>query len=199
MTKKLAWMFFIPIIMISCKRNELVTPDLKKPSESMEVMRSTPPEVDYFFNNTKVSSSSLNLEDTTLNVIINNGEDGKVSIFAYSTLAGYVSKGNSLGLNLQLYLTIEANLRNYAQSIGAIDLFDQTGVVDPAYTAYEAAYLASIPQVEAGQSNKTVVGGVWFDDIWSGTSPSTIYPSVSPFMLFGAWSNRVSSFTPLFL
>ena len=99
-------------------------------------LRSSAPICEYYFNNARVAVDSYSLEDTTLNLIIQRVNDDTLLFFSYSNLSGYINKGTDLGLNLQKVLEIENDLQSYAQSIGAINLYDSTGVIDARYTAF---------------------------------------------------------------
>ncbi len=191
-------MLLISLLFVKCSKTDLTTQEQSKDYRSESAPIFSTPTVNYYFNGQIVQAAAIDFEDSTLNILISKSDGEQVSIYAYTTENDYIKKGNELGLNLTLQLKIEKDLSNYADSIGAIALYDNTGVVDAAYTAFETSYLANIPQIEAMLINKSSIGGVWFDDIWSGTKPSTIYPSVSALMWFGAWQNRVSSFVPLF-
>lgn len=194
--------FFLCILSIflleyCSKKDSLIQQEVLSNNSENLVYDTTTPTIFYYRDNKKVLENGVDFEDSTLNILISKSSDNVISVNAYTNEVKYITKGIELGLDLQLQLKIEKDLRNYADSIGAITLFDTTGIIDPAYTSYEATYLASIPKIASSETNRTLNGGVWYDNIQP-SSPSTIYPGVSVAMWFGAWQNRVSCFVPRF-
>jgi hypothetical protein len=190
------------MLLVSCSKGRIEEEPTIEPTKTIVTetnsLRFSAPICEYYFNNARVAEDTYSLEDTTLNLIIQKVSDEKIIFFSYSSLAAYLQKGTELGLNLQKVLEIENDLQSYAQSIGAIDLYDNTGVIDARYTAFEEKYINDIPNYKEGQ-NKGILAGTWFDKSSPNTTPRTLYPGISAFMWFGAWQKKVSCFAPMFL
>jgi hypothetical protein len=172
----------------------------KQQAVSTDVVTQNEQSVKSYFNNNLVNE--LDYTDESLNIIVNKEEDGSIGIYAYSNLQGYLTKGTSLGKNLIKALQIENDLRNYAISIGADALYNQTGQIDPRYLSFEENYINNTPELNLNQNSQTtqsaILGGFWFDDVKPWSIPRTAYPSVSATMWLGAWQKRVGSYNPLF-
>jgi hypothetical protein len=129
------------MLLVSCSKGRIEEEPTIEPTKTIVTetnsLRFSAPICEYYFNNARVAEDTYSLEDTTLNLIIQKVSDEKIIFFSYSSLAAYLQKGTELGLNLQKVLEIENDLQSYAQSIGAIDLYDNTGVIDARYTAFE--------------------------------------------------------------
>ena len=137
---KIFQLLVVLVLIVSCNK-ELVEKESAMETTKVAVsetnsLRSSAPICEYYFNNARVAVDSYSLEDTTLNLIIQRVNDDTLLFFSYSNLSGYINKGTDLGLNLQKVLEIENDLQSYAQSIGAISLYDSTGVIDARYTAF---------------------------------------------------------------
>lgn len=202
--KKLAHVIFIftfAITVASCAKTKPVAPEPETPvsldAQSSSNSQNSYSSVIYYKNNVNVSQSDIDFTDTTLNTIINNEGNGVVGVYAYTTVSEYLKKGTALGHNLTKALQIENDLRNYANSIGAITLYDQTGNVDPSYTDFEQNYIGNTPELQEPTA-AGILPGTWHDN-FSATQPSTIYPSVSAFMWFSAWQNKVSAYSPRYI
>jgi hypothetical protein len=184
--------------MVSCKKQETLKPS--SPTETFVQQSSNAAAaatVKYYLDNSVVAT--VNFNDPNLNTIINKEADGSTGVYAYTTLNGYLNKGTVLGHNLAIGIQIENDLKNYANSIGAIDLYDRTGQIDTRYTIFEQNYIATSPALQKNSTNSVIgINGIWYDNPYP-SKPSTAYPPISAFMWFGAWQNRVSGFRSIWI
>ncbi len=110
-------------------------------------------------------------------------------IWAFTTEANYVAWGDSYGLPVACHLEVGRHLGDYAEQIGAIAYYEQTGEELPQFTQYANNY---INQMDCnGQNSQYRTPSAIYKNHWGG--PGAIITTFTPFMYPG-WNNTVSRY-----
>ncbi len=105
----------------------------------------------FYYNDSLVAKSFLDLDDTTLIVVLTSEvarrdsvDYALIRIHGFTNNVEYIKWGEKHNLAVELFLDVESHLANYADTSGAIAYFELYGSIPSWYTDYEEDYLDDI-------------------------------------------------------
>lgn len=102
--------------------------------------------MEFYLDSLAVLEGTFALDDDSLYIAI-TGEltpepgRGLIKIWGFSSKAGYLAWADAHNLPAARNLAIEEHLRNYADTSGAVSIYDSTGAIPQWYIDYEISYL----------------------------------------------------------
>jgi hypothetical protein len=143
------------------------------------------------YDNAEVAEGYFDLLDSELNILITaapeeDSEAGIITIHAFTNERKYIEYGRSENIPVELMLSFDRQMSEYAETSGAIEYYEQTGELPEEYVEFEERAFPNIERVP----NPLVI----YKDFWGGSS--RVFATTLPVMPTG-WNNKVSRYFDL--
>lgn len=180
----------------SCNKTDLLEEEekIETPSE-LQQDQSEQVSYEHYFDNQQVPEGTFDPEDQNL-IIAVTGEGvssdpnvGIIKIWAFTSEALYVTWGEVQGLPVACVLEVEEHLKNYALTSGALQHYEQTGEMLPAYEQYATNYIHEMNCGSGGNESFERALGILYKDAYGGVPNFGMWGM--PF-LWSGWNNQVS-------
>jgi len=155
--------------------NLLTSCELTKPTAQVNPIELESPEIEFYLDNRQIDKSKVeNLSKENLLVEIgdkNNSEDTIIRIRYFSSLEQELNYAKKREIPLEKIFDIEKHLAEYAESSGAIKIYEEKGEIPQKFLDYQSKYIAkNLPKVPLKPQSK-LFGMIQITSLLTSTAP----------------------------
>ncbi|HKM92049.1 MAG TPA: hypothetical protein VJY41_00215 [Prolixibacteraceae bacterium] len=196
----LSLVFIGMLVFNSCEKESLITEPFNTNEVQDNVLNNS---TSFYIDNEKVQEQGFTKNTSDMFLIEfhkkpdnlkSNGDEPGVEKRAYSSEDKYVAFGEANGLNLGKLLVFEKMMSSYAETSGAIEENEKTGLMPEWYLEREAFVYDSLFNNELGLKSVLTIFTTLYENQYvpgSGAGKCIFMPKQMPFMPPG-WNDRVS-------